>query len=143
STVWFLDNTPTDSAEWSTCQEASADLGVGSVVTGRWCTSASGSATKADIWSVALHEMGHTLGLTTSLSTYYDETFFDSNVMVTSPRPFAGSVIKTVPLESHLNYPQALMTESFSNGMRYLPSEADILAIAEVNEYVQINLNPI
>ena len=140
STSWFLDSTPTQHEEFTTFTETSGDLGGGTVNTGRAYTGATGDAAgRIDLFGVALHEIGHALGLSSANDSFVTENG-DSDVDVESPRPSSGTVIPTIS-GAHLNVINALMFPTVSSGQGRLPSEIDILANAEISEFNNLNLD--
>lgn len=135
---WFMDSTPMNSSEYGTYTESSANLGGGTVNTGRHWTGGTGDASgRYDFFSVALHEIGHALGLSSANTSFT----VGQPVTVTAPRPFAGSVIPTVS-GAHLNIGSALMYPFFNTGERKCMSAADILANAEISKFSDLNLDP-
>jgi hypothetical protein len=138
STAWFLDATPTLAEEWLAYTEFSADLGGGAINTGRVYTAATGDAFgRFDLFSVAAHEIGHALGIADFFS------FTTPTLTTTAPRPLPGTVIPTTSAGGgHLAMASVLMTTSLPGSTRRLPSGADILAVAEVDGFSQVDLDP-
>jgi hypothetical protein len=137
-------------SEYTTYTETSADFGGGSMNKGRVFTGATGDAAgEFDLYSIALHEIGHALGMSSANTSYQDETWTDNDVDVIAPLPFAGSSLPTnnsgpVPpgtSNAHLNIGTALLFPSISTGIRKLPSAADILANAQLSQFFNPNLD--
>lgn len=140
STRWFMDSTPLDASEFALYTEYSENLGGGVMNTGREFTGGSGDAAYVDIFTTALHEIGHALGLSSGNFSYVLEAG-DGDIDIKSPRPFAGA---RIPVSSaHISLPHALLRSSRGPGIRRLPSEADILAIAQLRNFRNLNLNPV
>ncbi len=138
TSTFFLDPTPCANNEYSTGPTyTSSNLGGGSLNVGRTYGGATGSAVgRTDMFGVALHEIGHALGLS-SANTSFVAGNGDLDVDVTPPRPFAGSVIPTVS-GAHLNIGSTLMFPTFGTGVRRWPTAADALANAEISSMTDI-----
>ncbi len=140
SSLFYMDPTPTTNTEWSTFTASSADLGGGTVNTGRVYTGASSApAGKADMLSVAMHEMGHALGISTGFSVYASEDS-DGDIDIDSPRPLPGTAIGVSG--SHLSTSTANMSASIVLGERKMLTGIDILALAEVQGFDAVTLDP-
>lgn len=134
---WFLDASPLDHSEYTTFQATAQDLGGGLLTTGLAYDGGTGDSAGFDLFSVALHEIGHTLGVAFLDVFGHADGFVD----ITAPRPFSGS---RIPLErdfSHINLFDSVMFSTGHLAGRRLPSDADILAIAEVNDWSGVALN--
>ena len=159
TTPWFLDLTPLDASEFGTLTTASADLGGGVMNTGRRYDGGytgplvGGVTTPFDGFSTVIHEIGHALGLSSANTQYQGESWPDNDIDVIGPRPFAGAVIPTnnsgpVPPGSsnaHIGValPLALMRGSSAvAGTRRIPSEADVVANAEIQDFAIGSLDP-
>jgi hypothetical protein len=141
-TAWFSDATPFNNSEYTTYNEFSANLGGGVMNVGKVYTGATGSANgRFDLFSVMVHEIGHSLGLS-SANTAFQAENADGDIDVTAPRPFAGCSIDTVS-GAHINHSGACMWPSVSPSRRNLLSHVDILANAQISQFTQVNLNAV
>lgn len=137
TTSWFLDATPAQNTEYGTLTTSSANLGGGLINTGQVYTSPSGDAVgRFDLFSVALHEIGHSLGLSGANTSFIAENG-DSDIDVTAPRSFPGTTIPTVS-GAHLDIASALMYPTFPSGRRKLASEVDVLANCQISQCDQV-----
>lgn len=138
SSTFFLDTTPCANNEYGTGPTyTTSDLGGGLLNVGRTYSGASGSASgRTDMFSVALHEIGHSLGLSSANTSFVAENG-DLDVDVTAPRPFAGSTIPTIS-GAHVNIGSALMFPSIGTSLRRWPTAADALANAQVSQMTDI-----
>ncbi len=134
STFWFLDPTPYADEEYLTLIETDVDLGGGTMNIGRIHTNAFGAAAGAvDLLSVAKHEIGHALGLSSANTAYQAETT-DGDIDVTGPLAYAGSTI--LSSGAHLNLASALMGPTIATGVRRDGTDADILANCQISGFV-------
>lgn len=134
NTRFFLDSTPGDNTEWTTYSETSADLGGGVINTSRKFSGPTGDAVgNLDLLTIAMHEIGHTIGW----------IGVDDMLTVTSPRPYAGSVIQ-VDDHAHASsiHPDTLMNAILRVGNRILPSGVDILVSAEQSGFTNVTSVP-
>ncbi len=134
---WFADPTPFDNSEYTTFTETFADLGGGLLNVSAVFGGATGAAAdKFDLFDTALHEIGHILGL----SAQFANAHLSGPLEILDPLPFAGSLI---PLTGgHISLADALMGSSTGPGERDLPSDADILAIAQAGGFTEVTLRP-
>lgn len=138
---WFLDPTPHKNEEYRVFTPTPDDLGGGNINVGRVYTSPVGDAVgRYDLLSVAKHEIGHALGLS-SANTSFQADNVDGDIDVQAPRPFPGTEIPTRN-DAHLTPNTSLMYPFFDPGMRKVQSGVDILANAELSEFNNVNLNP-
>lgn len=149
---WFLDPTPHLNEEYLSYRESSLALGGENINSGRIFSEAVGAAnsglTHIDLLSSALHEIGHSLGMSNTNTAFISESV-DGDIDIVSPRPFPGS---TVPLafnnfgvDSHPD-PNAIpfgpVMGSQAPDQRQLLTELDIVMIAQLGSFEEIRLNP-
>ena len=140
STVWFLDSTPYKHSEYSTLVECYTDTKEGRVNSGRVLSGDISSPRALDLLTIAKHEIGHTLGFSTWNNQWISKTG-GKGIGLTSPRPYSGFVIP-IDTEGHLRLHGALMDRSLLPAQRKLISVIDVLVIAEMGEFSDLNLNP-
>jgi hypothetical protein len=134
-TSWFVDATPFNNSEYTTLNSSSADFGGGSIETVRMYTGATGAASgRHDLLAVALHEIGHALGLSSGNSAFTSGNG-DGDIDVLSG-PYAGSAIPTVS-GAHLDVNNSLMYPFNSSSTRKLISQVDLLANCTISQFTQ------
>jgi hypothetical protein len=140
---FFVDATPLEHSEYTQTVVNFRDLGAGLVNTQLGFGGATGpAASQFDLLTVLLHEIGHTLGVG------FAEPFFDgsTSIVIESPLPFAGSVVPIfpfgVPRAGHLDlFDEPLLDSGFPiEVQRTLPSDIDILAVAQSGGFTQVAL---
>jgi hypothetical protein len=140
STRWFLDPTPQEHSEYSTMIECFVDLGGGRLNSG-YVLSGNGASSQAlDLLTIAKHEIGHSIALS-PWNYMWVMKQAEQGIHVNSPRPFPGTLIP-INRGGHLRLLGALMDSSLLPGQRKLISVVDVLAIAELGEFVDVNLHP-
>lgn len=93
---------------------------------------------RVDLLTIAMHEIGHGLGLLFSPPTY--ETPHPLRVTEDVSPFYAGHEI-LVNQGEHLSFP-SLMARSTDPGLRFYPSSNDILAMATISDFHNPTLNP-
>ena len=154
SSSWFADATPYENSEFGTYSEYFNDFGGGLLNSGRVFTGATGDAAGAyDLFTVALHEVGHALGLSSANNAFVAENG-DFDIDVTAGAwdgGYAGSVLHTRN-GAHLGnasdsidnarYNKAAMYPYVSASQRKYGSALDILANAQISKWHNPNFNP-
>jgi len=140
---WFFDPTPLDNSEYANEAILFDDLGGGPLNTAIAYSGGTGSAQdRFDVFSVALHEIGHALGL----GGLFEAVHGDNPITIEDPLPFAGSVLPYT--RGHLaagpgDLPLSLMQPFGTESQRLLPSDADILAVAQAGGFDNVRLNDV
>ncbi len=142
------------SSEFSGYTEATQNFGGGAINSRRTLSGGTGDAAgQIDAFSVALHEIGHALGMSSANLTYQADSWPDNFVDVAGSMPFVGSQIPTFNTgtsppggagfvsNAHLNVTNALLFPSISSGIRRLPTAVDILANAQLSQFTSPNLD--
>ncbi len=161
---YYLDPNPNDHTEYLLFNQvrgalglsdvtSEIDLGAGPINAARVFGEGPGSRNPdkyTDMFSLALHEVGHGLGIS-SRYTNWDAETVDGDIDITSPLPFAGS---TIPIfssdQTHLSvtapgFGQLPTVMSFGGAprptFRKVLTDIDILAVAQVSQFTDLNFN--
>ncbi len=141
-TPFYLDPTPDANDEYRRRTEEYQSLGNGFMNVAQVFTNPSGAAAgHLDLLSVAIHEIGHALGMSSANSLFRVQSA-NGILTISQSYPFSGSIIPLASNNSGI-VPHIDTTEmaygSVMSGVnadeRRLPSEVDILAIAQVSGF--------
>ena len=142
TTFWFIDSSPLTNSEFTTFTTYTQNLGGGTMTTGLEYTGGSGAAGNFDLLTTAIHEIGHALGLSAANDAYSAESSGDFEIDLVAPRAFPGAAIPVETGSAHINLLHPLLRSSRPDATRRFASEADILALAQISQFTQVNLNP-
>ena len=135
--AWFADTTPLEASEYADQTFFFDDFGAGPVNSGIVHTGATGNALgRFDLFSVALHEIGHALGLDVQFDTQHGNV----PILVEEPLPFSGSSIPYAG-GGHLFLPNTVMRATGERSVRRVVSDVDILAVAQAGQFTDVQLN--
>src|SRR4030095_4581512 len=108
----FMDPTPRDNLKYLryTNERQNEDVAPPQLNVGRVLSQHFETENSLDVFSLCLHEIGHSLGLDYSYSGFQAQFVDNLLVEVTSPRPYAGLQI---PIDNgpHTTYPLSLMVQ--------------------------------
>ena len=152
---WFFDTTPANHSEFSMHQVLVRDLNTQAqnlyyngtppelLEVGFWGDYI-GADQGTDMLTVALHEIGHILGLSSELPNFDNQTAADGDFDFSSSFVNGASVAAAWFAEDdqdHLRASDATMTSGFArNGDRNLPGATEVFAIASVGGWGGIDL---
>lgn len=148
SNRFYLDPTPNTNDEYRRRTEEYQDLGGGFVNVARVFSSPIGEAAgRTDLFSVAVHEIGHALGMCIA-NAFFARNLRTGAIVISDDLPFAGTVISLASnnsgFTSHFD-PTAIVYGAVMAGIcgdeRRIPSELDILANAQISGFNFVDLN--
>jgi hypothetical protein len=149
ATPFYLDPTPDLNEEYQQSDEEFQDFGGGLINVARIFRQPTGEAAGyVDLLSVALHEIGHAMGM--SVGNYSFALQSTGGTILFSDRlPFAGTM---APLASNstgfiphfdvLQVAYGCLMSGINADERRLPSELDIVANAQISGYTILSLTP-
>lgn len=142
SVSFYLDPTPELNEEYGRRYDDYQDLGGGLINVARVFSNPSGDAAgRLDLLSVALHEIGHALGLSAA-NIRFLEAGAGGSLLLHDVHPFAGTSIPLAAnysgLVAHFDAEQVYygsLMSGLNAGERRMPSELDIIANALVSGF--------
>jgi hypothetical protein len=133
---FYADPNPRSNSAYHTYTTVLQDVDGVAVNYGRVLSNATGPASnRVDLLTIAMHEIGHSLGLDGGYSGFQERVRSGLFVDITSPPPYAGISLIIVFTGPHINDSggTALMYQSPTPGWRTLITVADALLIGRLN----------
>jgi hypothetical protein len=146
---FYLDPTPYSDEEYSRYTEEFQDLGGGFVNVARVFSGPLEDAQgRCDLLSVALHEIGHSLGISINHPGFLRQSS-EGRIRLARNLPFAGTIIPLASNNSGVTSHFEATRVAYGSVMagvggdeRRLPSALDILANAQISGFQILDLNP-
>ena len=152
--LWYFDTTPNNNSEFALTQTRFGDLSAANqsawyngstpavleagFAGGATATAPTAAQNGVDMYSIALHEIGHALGMTTNVAaTQTLDGDYDVNP------GFVGGFSMGIIDDGTFHLPQTntLMAPGINNGIRRLPSAADIFSVASASTWTNLDLH--
>ncbi len=146
---FYLDPTPDSNEEFQHRRDEYQDLGGGMMNVARLYDHPVGDAVgRVDLLSVAVHEMGHAMGLCAANNAFMQQAA-SGLISITGNLPFAGARIPLASNRAGITSHFDVLRVAYGSVMsgigadeRRLPSALDILANAEISGFSFVNLDP-
>jgi hypothetical protein len=148
STSFFLDSTPGSSEEYRRRSDQYQDFGSGMINAARlFCDPVGNAAGHVDLLSVALHEVGHALGLSGTGPRFISQVA-DGLIHISENYPFAGAAIpmayNNAGIVAHFDATEVAygsLMSGINSDERRIPSELDILANGQISGFIIMPLD--
>jgi hypothetical protein len=146
---WYADSDPETNKAYKHYQSLVAEVvdednnPVGEMNVGRVFSTETGPAAgRIDLLTVAMHEIGHALGLATEYAGHKENIGMKQTIEIKSPLPFAGASVY-LQTQTHVWSfdPTVVMSIGPTPGWRTLITAADALVIAQLTSWEQPDLS--